>query len=258
MKRISLYIISFVLVFTAGFFYYLPMSFVLSQLPMPRELKLAGVEGTVWQGKASSVEWNSRQTGRLHLGEINWSFEWSQLFTGNAEYALRFGRGSELALRGRGNAGYGLSGLSVQNTTLSLPASHIESRLPVPVPLDIEGQIELSVKSAQFDSAMQCASGEGNLAWVANKLGTPVGELEFGPVIADLRCEEGVLSAAGGQNNSQTESEFTASLTPNGSYQTSAWFKPKSEFPSAMQSQLKWLGNPNGNGQYEFNFSGKL
>ncbi len=258
MKRIALYITTFVLVFSFGLIYYMPMSFVLSYAPLPRELKLEGVSGTIWHGSASSAEWNSRQTGRLHFGEVNWQFQWSQLVSGKAEYGLRFGRNSDLALRGRGNIGYGLAGAYAHSTTLSLPANRVQSYIPTPVALDIDGQLELAISSLELSDSMQCAAGQGNLAWVANKVGTPLGELEFGPVIADISCADGVLSASGSQNNAQTESEFTANLNPNGSYQTSAWFKPKSEFPSAIQSQLKWLGNPNGKGQYEFNFSGKL
>ncbi|NMT18614.1 type II secretion system protein N, partial [Vibrio parahaemolyticus] len=30
------------------------------------------------------------------------------------------------------------------------------------------------------------------------------------------------------------------------------------EFPSSMGEQLKWLGKPNAQGQYEFNYQGRF
>lgn len=257
MKRVALYIASFWLLFSISLIYHMPMSFVVKQLPAMPEVKITGIQGTVWQGSAQSVMAKTTPRTYTDVGEVSWSFNWSQLLSGRAEYAIKFGKGSQLALHGTGLLGYEMSGAYVEDMIASMPAGKIQGYIPSPVPLAIDGQLELVVKQAKL-TANGCSEGEGSIAWVNSQVGTPIGALEFGPVIADLLCQQGELSVDGGQNNAQTESEFTASLNPNGSYQTSAWFKPKAEFPQSMQSQLKWLGTPNSKGQYEFTFSGRL
>lgn len=83
----------------------LPVSWVVKQSPKVSGLDIQGVQGTIWQGQASNVRWQ-----RQNLGEVNWDFQWSALFTGKAEFAVRFGRGSDMDVRGRGLVGYGLFG----------------------------------------------------------------------------------------------------------------------------------------------------
>ncbi|GAL23191.1 general secretion pathway protein N [Vibrio maritimus] len=67
-----------------------------------------------------------------------------------------------------------------------------------------------------------------------------------------------MLSAKGSQSSNQVSSEFSASVTPNRQYQSEAWFKPEDEFPNGMRQQLSWLGNPDGQGRYSFNYQGRF
>lgn len=257
MKRVALYITTFVMIFSLSVIYHLPMSFVVQSLPKIPELSIDQVQGTVWQGNAASVSVRASRTERVHVGEVQWEFQWSQLLKGNVEYAIKFGRGSNMSLSGKGNVGYRLAGAYLEGVTASLPANQIQPYIQSPVPLDIQGQVELAIKHVQFEQQI-CAEGEGTVAWINNQVGTPIGELYFGPVIADLNCLQGVLEAKGEQDNEQTESQFSAVLNSNHSFKAEMWFKPKSGFPSSMQSQLKWLGNPNSKGQYPFSYQGKL
>ncbi|MDW1631748.1 type II secretion system protein N, partial [Vibrio sp. Y176] len=81
---------------------------------------------------------------------------------------------------------------------------------------------------------------------------------ELGPVIADLKCQDSVLTASGEQTSTQVSSAFSAELMPNQRYSTKAWFKPGADVPSSMGEQLKWLGQPNAQGQYEFDYKGRF
>ena len=77
-------------------------------------------------------------------------------------------------------------------------------------------------------------------------------------MIADITCKDNTIAAKGIQKSEQVDSEFSASVTPNQSYTSAAWFKPGAEFPVAMQSQLKWLGNPDSQGKYQFTYQGRF
>ncbi|EGR1425199.1 type II secretion system protein N [Vibrio vulnificus] len=253
MKRAIIYSLIFVLFFSISLLSSIPVSFALNYLPPVRGLTIEGTSGTVWQGSASTIRWQGQS-----FGEVHWDFQTSKLFTGNVQYAVRFGRGSDLNLRGKGLVGYGLGqGAYVENLVASLPAEKVASRLPMPLPLQVEGQVEVNVRHAVYQ-APWCASGTGTLVWSASKVGTPIGALDLGPVISDFTCENSQLSVKGEQQSAQVSAQFSAQVTPNRQYTTSAWFKPGAEFPAAMKSQLSWLGNPNGQGQYEFDYQGRF
>ena len=253
MKRVLLYVFIFVAFFSFSLVAGLPVSWVLQQVPQVRGLDIQNAQGTVWQGKASSVYWQ-----RQYLGEVNWDFQLSGLFTGKAEFAVRFGRGSDMAVRGRGLVGYSLgSGPYAENVVASIPAAKVVEQTRLPVPVSVDGQLELNIRHATY-AAPWCKTGEGTLVWSASGIQSPLGSLELGPVIADLSCKDSVLSTSGEQKSKQVSAAFSAELMPNQRYSTKAWFKPGAEFPSSMSEQLKWLGNPNAQGQYEFNYQGRF
>lgn len=253
MKRVVLYVVIFLSFFSVSLLTGLPVSWVLNQSPGVRGLDIQGAQGSVWQGQASNVSWQ-----RQNLGEVNWDFQWSALLTGKAEFAVRFGRGSDMDMRGRGVVGYGLfSGAYAKNLVASLPAAKVAEQARLPVPVGVEGQLELNIHHAVYASPW-CETGEGTLVWNASGIQSPLGNLELGPVVASLSCKDSVLTASGEQQSPQVSAAFSAELMPNQRYSTKAWFKPGAEFPAAMSEQLQWLGNPNPQGQYEFDYKGRF
>ncbi len=253
MKRVVLYVVIFLSFFSVSLLMGLPVSWVLQKAPAVRGLDIQGAQGTVWQGQASNVSWQ-----RQNLGEMNWDFQWSALLTGSAEFSVRFGRGSDLDMRGRGFVGYSLfGGAYAKNMVASLPVAKVVEQATLPVPVGVDGQLELNIHHATYASPW-CETGEGTLVWSASSIQSPLGSLELGPVVANLSCKNSVLTASGEQQSPQVSAAFSAELLPNQRYSTKAWFKPGSEFPAAMSDQLKWVGNPNPQGQYEFDYKGRF
>lgn len=104
MKRGIVYSLIFIVFFSISLISSIPASFVLGYLPPVRGLAIEGPSGTIWQGSAHKISWQGQD-----LGEVNWDVQWMPLLTGDAQVALRFGRGSEMNLRGKGRVGYSLS-----------------------------------------------------------------------------------------------------------------------------------------------------
>ena len=118
--------------------------------------------------------------------------------------------------------------------------------------------VELNLNSFLYQSPY-CESGKGSLVWNTESVGTPVGSLKLGPVIADLSCQSNDLNVAGKQQSDEVQSSFIASLNGDGSYTAEAWFKPAAKFPSELKQQLKWLPTqPDGDGKYQFTYQGRL
>ncbi|MEZ8323892.1 type II secretion system protein N [Vibrio cyclitrophicus] len=243
----------FIVFFSVSLLLHLPASFALKQAPVVRGLNIEGVEGTVWQGSANNIVWQ-----RINYGSVQWDFQFSKLLQAKAELAVRFGRNSDMNLSGKGRVGYSMSGAYAENLVASMPAMNVMKYAPViPVPVAIGGQVELTIKHA-VHAQPWCQSGEGTLAWSGAAVDSPVGALDLGPVIADISCEDSTIAAKGVQKSTQVDSEFSASLTPNQRYTSAAWFKPGVEFPPTMQNQLKWLGNPDNQGKYQFTYQGRF
>ncbi len=253
MKRILAYSFIFILFFSVSLLSHLPISFVLQHAPKVRGLSIEGAQGTVWQGSASNIKWQ-----RQNYGQVNWDFQFSALFAGSAEYAVRFGRGSDLQVRGKGLVGYSLvQGPYVENLVASVPVEEVMKFSPMPLPVEAQGQVEVNIAHAVYAQPW-CQSGTGNIVWNAQTLGTPMGDLELGPIIADLSCTDSTIAVKGEQKSSNVSAEFNVDLTPDRRYKASAWFKPGAEFPEGLKSQLRWLGNPNNQGQFKFSNQGRI
>ncbi|MEZ9549713.1 type II secretion system protein N [Vibrio breoganii] len=252
LKKIFAYGFLLLAVFLCSVIVHLPAKFAIEQLPRINGLSISGISGTLWQGRAKSVSW--QQYG---FGEVNWDLQAWKLIQGKAELNIRFGRNSELGLTGRGTVGYGFSGPYANNLMASIPADQALKYVNIPAPVTADGQFELIVKDYKYASPW-CETGEANLVWNQSVVSSPLGNLDLGTIISDISCTDSQLAAKGNQETAQVSGAFTASLQPNMTYDLDAWFKPGAEFPQRLDEQLKWLGEPNGQGQYPFVYSGKL
>lgn len=252
MKSTLIYSFCFLVVLAASVLVHTPVSFALKVFPSPSAFKIENPSGTIWRGEAKNVVWQQE-----NLGQIVWQFEPMKLFQGRANFSVRFGRGSDKKIAGKGNVGVGLSGIYAQNVSASVPAETVLDYLHVPVPVSVTGNIELFVANYQYAQPL-CKSADGTLVWSGSEIITPVGALNLGTIVTQLQCSESTLTAQGQHDSSQISAEFQAKLQANKRYKIDAWFKPKAAFPSAMASQLNWLGVPDTQGKYPLHYAGKL
>ncbi|WP_394242678.1 type II secretion system protein N [Vibrio astriarenae] len=251
MRRIILISLLCVVVFLVSVIAHIPASFALSYLPK-QVAQVEGVSGTIWNGQAQRVTAQGQQ-----IGSLQWQVKPASLFMARVEADIRFGRGSAIDLRGRGTVGVGLSGPYAQQFVASVPASYVMSQLPMPIPIDALGQVELTMRDYQFDQPY-CASAEGTIAWAAGELSTPVGPILLGPVIADISCQDSQWQVNGALQSAQVSGEFSATLESNNRYDSQGWFKPEAEFPSILSSQLSLVGQPDNQGRYQLSQKGRF
>ncbi|MGB5804546.1 MAG: type II secretion system protein N [Vibrio anguillarum] len=252
MKKKLLYSGFLVMVFLISVVAHIPASLVMNQLSSSEVMRVTGVDGTVWSGSAQQLFWQGQ-----NVGDLSWDIQVSQLLMAKFEVAVRFGRGSDMGVRGKGNLGLGFAGPYADKVVVSVAANKLATLFPLPVPVTFQGQVELSLNHYRYDSPW-CESAEGSLAWTHGRVDSPLGELSLGPVVADLQCQSNQMTLNGQQNSDQMSSEFALQLQPDMSYSAKAWFKPEAQFPPEMAEQLQWIGAPDNQGKYQFNYQGQL
>lgn len=252
LKGLKWYLSIFVVILIASLIAHLPASWVYQQLPAQRGVEVTGISGTIWRGQAQQLEVN-----RQSYGAVSWDFQASKLLAAKLEYQVRFGRGSNIKLDGKGFVGVGFSGVYANNVLASLPIQQVLAYVPTQVPVELKGRLELSLTSLKY-APPWCEEAKGSIAWTGSDIVSPIGQLTPGPVIADITCQSQNIDVLAKQGNEQVSSEFTANLNEKSRYQSMAWFKPGAQFPPSMADQLKWLGEPNAQGRYQFSFAGKL
>ncbi len=208
--------------------------------------------GTIWQGELQNLQWQGE-----NFGYVSWSFKPMRLLQAKADFEVRFGRGSDIKLMGQGHIGAGIAGLYAENVVASLPAEQVLQRIEIPVPVTVEGNIELSVNEWVYTQPW-CQTAKGTLVWSGSKIVSPLGGLEPGTIVSNWICKDSLLTAQGDHNSAQIAAGLNAELQNNGHYKVDSWFKPNAEFPDTMKAQLQWLGDPNQNGEYPFSYSGKV
>ncbi|ORT51661.1 hypothetical protein ST37_04735 [Vibrio sp. qd031] len=252
MKRIILLAMLFILTFSVSIVTHLPVALVLDKLPLPKELTYQSASGSIWNAQLNDVYWQN-----LSLGSIYSQMQWSSLFKGRVEVLVRAGRNSELGYSLKGYAGGSIKGWYAREVFASLPAKSVTDQLQLPIPIDGQGTLDLTLRDYQYQ-APYCAYATGTLAWTSAQVTSPFLSLDLEQAIADFSCEDNTITASGDQSSEQVSAEFEATLASNGQYQTAAKFKPEAQFPANARGQLSWLGAPDAQGYYAFDYAGRL
>ncbi|WP_411993920.1 type II secretion system protein N [Agarivorans sp. DSG3-1] len=226
-----------------------PLSVALNYLPIPKQLKLNHPSGSVWQGELLSVD-----TPNLTLHDVSWSFKPASLLLGRLAVDIKLGKGQQL--QGQGQAGLNFSGWFLKDWQLEAPASWVVEQVPMPLPISVEGDIQLALAGASQGSPW-CEQLQGQLMWLGPLVGTPLGELDLDNAKADLSCNEGQPSIALKHSDKQLELELLASVgQPN--WLAEGKIKAGADMPSSLSNNLKYIGRPDPQGFYRFKQQGRL
>lgn len=215
------------------------------------ELKLGGLEGTVWSGHARMLAYQ-----RVLQGQASWQL---------SPLPLLFGKASLTALF-QTQEGFLQSRLTVPLSGGSLELSDVEGRLPVtelagmapPLPLLLDGVVSLNLPALVIDAGGRILAVEGSIIWHQAAISAPqaltFGDLELvlhtgdgGQVVGEISDRGGPLRVAG-----------TLQLLPEGTYRVNATVAAAPDAPASLVQSLGWLGKPDTQGGYRLSYSGRL
>lgn len=225
-----------------------PASWWLKLVPVPPQLQLGAVSGTLWQGQVAGLSYQ-----QLQLDRLSWRLNGWSLFRAKLQFALKSGSAQRADLPFfSGNVSYGFSGAAMDNALLKLPVAAVVPMLPLPLPVQASGELVLDI--AQYRQGQPwCQTLSGSASWQDARLQTPTGTwLELQSLFGELSCADGtvVLTTDGGNLlGLDIKAVINAEqLLVNGS------LKPDASMPQEVHQAMQFLGKPDAQGRYPIRF----
>jgi general secretion pathway protein N len=227
----------------------LPAATVVHYLPVKLPVQIARVSGTIWQGKAVSVRWQD-----LELSQVQWQFHPLSLLKGQSKLSFSFGQG--LALAGKGTVSLSPWGWQADDVRITAPLPLLMELQPMSLPVDAGGEVDLRLTHAS-SSEPWCEAIDGQLYWLAGELSTPIGTLSPQTMAAELGCDAGLPQLVVNHKDDELELQANASLTAD-RWQLKGKLKAGAEMEPTIARSLRYVGDPDSDGYYRFDFGGKL
>ena len=229
----------------------LPAKLALSYLPLPPQVVISQVTGTIWHGQAEKVLYDN-----IDVVDLVWDTSFMAMLTGSIEANVQFGRGKR-SLRGNGDVGYNSNGGYAKNVTVQANSEWLLMATNIPVPVTTSGEVKLEVSEAQQGQPW-CEQLSGKLTWSNAGIQSLIGNIIVDSAVANLSCESGTLVANIKQASSQLRLSGMAKLAAGNKYSLSAVLVPSNELPESIRTNLRYIGKPNAKGEYQLNYSGRI
>ncbi|MDF2179224.1 type II secretion system protein N [Aliiglaciecola sp. CAU 1673] len=226
---------------------YLPAVQVLPRLPLPSQLSLQGVSGTVWQGNALRLSYQG-----LPIENLSWQLSPWGLLLGKANITVKAGNSrdaEQIALEGQ--VGASASSIASDGLTLYLPTDLVISQLPLPLPVNAKGRFKVTLDELEYGPDCQALLGKGQ--WLNAQVAGTQGFIDLGNFDADLGCVEGDITL-----NVKEPNRFglsaEARIPANFKVKISGKFKPDPSLPQEVHNAAKLFGQPDSQGYYQIRF----
>ncbi len=211
-------------------------------------VKLYGLEGSVWSGRAASAEIAGQS-----FRELQWSMQPLGLLLAKIEFEIAFDGGGR---SGHGTVGLGADGsIHLQGVKARLPAAEMGEVFGL-WPIKIDGMFDLQLAQLKFNG-QSLSKAVGRVQWQAATVVAPMA-LEFGDLIVELVEIEtgikGVISDGGGA----LQIDGVVTLQEDGSYQANAAMAARDGVRSQLGQGLRTLGKTAADGRVQVDYSGKL
>lgn len=228
-----------------------PASVWLKLVPLPADVQLGAVTGTLWSGQIAGV-----QRAPLYFPELRWQLQWSSLWRGKLGVTVHGGelRDTDLPYLQLA-AELGARSVTVGQSTIRLPIAGIMPQLQLPMPVDASGALVLNIQQFVMGQPY-CSALLGNASWQQAKFKAPTGWIDLQAIHATLSCAEGAISLQTSDDNPlglKVKAELLA-----GSYRIGGTLKPDPSMPKEVHQAMQFVGRPDAEGRFPLNLQGQI
>ena len=212
----------------------------------PDTVRLANVEGTIWNGSAAEAD-----LAGLYASQLDWRFRPAALFSGQLGFDLQVNpAGGFLETR----LGIGAGGrLTLDDARGGVALDSLRDYLPLG---GISGNVRIDLQHLELENGVPVAA-DGTVE-LLGLIAQAVAQQPLGDYRAILNSTDGAISGTLEDVSGMLDIAGSIRLSADRSYVLDGLVAPTAEAPSAMVNQLRILGSPNSRGQRQFRFEGQL
>jgi len=228
-----------------------PASLWFKLLPLPADVKLGEVTGTLWSGQIAGV-----QRAPMYFPQLSWQLQLAPLWRGNIGLTLKGGELKEMAQPYlQLTAEFGPAAVQVRQSALRLPVAGIMPQLQLPMPVDATGALVFNIQNYTLGQPY-CSALAGNASWQQAMFKAPTGWIDLNAIHATLHCEEGNISL-------QTSADNPLGLLVKadilaGSYRIAGSLKPEASMPQEVHQAMQFVGQPDSEGRFPLTLQGQI
>lgn len=249
MKHLKLNITIFIVAYIVFMLASLPAATVLGMVTLPPGVKLGEVNGTVWQGQSTAVQYKNDV-----FTNVKWDLSPLSLLTGSIAADVSFGKARDTgSISGKGfvSSNFAMDDFAAEDFTLRMPAADLVNRMRMNLPATVSGRVILKLK--EFDQGKPyCEQLDGNVQWL--KAGLNMGNsITLGTLDGDLACQNGELELKVTKAN-PLGLQVTSLIGANNKFTVKGFVKPDGTMPTEVHNAVKFLGQADSQGRYAINF----
>lgn len=237
---VILYLIFLVALFPAS------LAWKLAPQPLKQQMQLSGLQGSIWNGSASSLVMN-----RNDLGRLNWNLDFLPLFLGSAKGNFVIDREPEQL-----TGDFSVSGPGAFELTNIEARIQGESLEQLTTPFLLHGSI-----TASFDSIRYQRGEEILLDGIVNLRNTQVEglqDIQLGNVRAEVQPDGAGSLATFKNQDSPLDIQGQVSLGINGQFDLTLGILNQDSNRKDLDNMLALLGKPDISGRVTLNYTRRI
>lgn len=230
---------------------FIPANWVVSIAPLPNNIKVSGVAGTLWQGSADLVSIDRRL-----IEQVQWDLSPWALFIGQVNVDVQIGSRAT-AVSGQGDISWSMSGISADNLRFEAPNHFLLGTTKLPFRTKLDGDVSLIVERLQQGTPW-CEQLSGKLFLNRIDVKNQFGAYPLGDIALGLQCIDGQVQLNTDESMNKMGIQGTATLGENNYIAVSAKIKPTPNQPKDLTQALSFLGQQDSQGYYPVNYQGTV
>ncbi|GAA0343580.1 hypothetical protein GCM10009092_05220 [Bowmanella denitrificans] len=243
-KILGLSLLAYLLLLIAS----LPAAQVVPRLPLPPQLQIQGLQGSIWNGRAAIVQYQGLPVRQLHWQVNPWA-----LLTGKLSLALNAGNSRDVEqISLQGHLRLGNNSIASEGLEIFLPTDLVIAQLPLPLPVNAKGRFKVNLDELEYDQS-GCHSAVGRGQWLNAQVSGTRGFIPLGNFSADLSCQDKQLlldikepNSFGLNAQARIPADFKVKVTGR--------FKPSAELPEEVHQAARLFGQADNQGYYQIRF----
>ena len=214
-----------------------------------KPLYLSSLSGTLWNGSAGAVQYQS-----TNLGKLSWSLHPHDIFRGHLETDFSLTAGQ---LQTKGTAGREIFGTAyTKNVDGYLPAALFSKHLGIKAFIPT-GKLHFSMQKMEFSPKGRLELAVGNIMWEQAGITSPIQAMLGNLNVLISTKKEGIVFNISDEN-SPIKIKANLLVCPDGKYELNGKLIPTPAAQKGLGKSLALLGKPDKKGVIKIKYTGRL